>query len=242
MDSYETEVGVLESSLAKLRAHRWGVGTDMDALLVALSMDRGQQSIDAEKRKEFITKILAQQREQVHNVMECQMENYLLKYLSGGCDESDAEEIKEEQDKEDAELEAMTQELNDILQLTPQQKQEIQEATKGIEEEMKSIDTIETCLQDMLDNSWLMNHGVEEATAPFMAILNQGQVSKFLLWTDHNSDAIDRLDYLHAPPVSLNNHNPQQPQYQAPTFVFGVDETDDSVGTSNLHTSLPEYA
>jgi len=91
VDSYETEVGVLESSLAKLRAHRWGIGTDMDALLDALSMDRGQQSIDAEKRKEFITKILAQQREQVHNVMECQMENYLLKYLSGGCEESDAE-------------------------------------------------------------------------------------------------------------------------------------------------------
>jgi len=61
-----------------------------------------------------------------------------------------------------------------------------------------------------------MNHPVEEITQQFMSILNTGQMSKFLLWTDHNAEAIDQLDYVNAPPASST-------PAQSPTFVFGTD-------------------
>ena len=61
-----------------------------------------------------------------------------------------------------------------------------------------------------------MNHHVEECTQQFISILNPGQMSKFLLWTDHNSEAIDQLDYVNAP---LSSSLPAQ----SPTFVFGTD-------------------
>lgn len=58
-----------------------------------------------------------------------------------------------------------------------------------------------------------------------MSMLNPGQMSKFLLWTDHNSEAIDQLDYVNAPPASA-------PPSSAPTFVFGTDDCghDDGAG------------
>jgi hypothetical protein len=226
VDSYEAEVGVLETSLAKLRDHRWGIGTDINALLEALSMDRGQQKMDPEKRKELITSILTQQSEQVHNVLECQMENYLLKLLA-------SDDLDTEEDKEFSE---MTNELKDVLQLTPQQCQKLRESTKGIEEEMKAIDTIESCLSELLNNSWLMNQGVEESTEPFMSILNQGQISKFLLWTDHNSDAIESLDYLHVSPSSptQSQHQNQVAKEKEPTFFFGVDEAEDTTAPASV--------
>ena len=69
----------------------------------------------------------------------------------------------------------------------------------------------------MLHNSWLMNEGVEACTKEFTSILNTGQMSKFLLWADHNGDGIDALDYVNAPSAS------DMPS-QSPTFVFGMDE------------------
>ena len=47
--------------------------------------------------------------------------------------------------------------------------------------------------------------------------INTGQVSKFLLWSDHNSEAIDQLDYVMAPSSSA-------PPGNGPMFVFGVDD------------------
>jgi hypothetical protein len=55
---------------------------------------------------------------------------------------------------------------------------------------------------------------VDEVASQFTSILNPSQMSKFLLWTDHNADAIDKLDYVNVG-VGLEN---------APVFEFGVDE------------------
>ena len=97
VESYEGKVGVLESSLAKLRQHRWGVGSNPEALLEALSMDRGQQTIDSEKRKELITSILTQQREQVRNVMDCQLENMVLGFVARHDGGGGQEDVKVEE-------------------------------------------------------------------------------------------------------------------------------------------------
>ena len=58
VDTYEGEVGVLEAALAKLQAHSWGSDHDHEALLEALSMDRGQQPLPPEKRQSLIHDIL----------------------------------------------------------------------------------------------------------------------------------------------------------------------------------------
>ena len=261
MDSYEGEVGVLETSLSKLRAHRWGVGADAEALLDALSMDRGQQTIDPQKRKELISSILHQQREQVRNVMECQMENMVLGWIANyhpshhnrqqpqqqqqpqdddktmsGADagggtpndantnntnttmiKKEADDVMDEKQEDDTQLESLAMELNEMLQLTPSQKEQLRKTTEGIEEERQAIETVDACLTAMMSNSWLMNHGVEECTEQFTSILNSSQMSKFLLWADHNSEAIDTLDYVNAPPASA-------PPAQGPVFVFGMDD------------------
>ena len=63
VDSYEGEVGILESALSKLRSHQWGSDIiDHEVLIEALSMERGQQPLTPEGRRELIQSILNQQR------------------------------------------------------------------------------------------------------------------------------------------------------------------------------------
>lgn len=224
VDSYEGEVGVLESSLSKLRSHRWGAGADNEAILDALSMERGQQNIDAAQRRDLIQSILAQQREQVANVMECQLENMVLGWIAGRGERVDEERVdeeaklkREEGTADDDEAEQLAKELEDVLRLTPDQRSRLVTATDGVEAERRAIETVDSCLESMMAHSWLSNAGVEECAEQFMGILNPGQVSKFLLWTDHNSESIDKLDYVRAPPAGA-------PPQNEPTFVFGMDD------------------
>ena len=241
MESYEAEVGVLEASLSKLRAHEWGIGIDSDALLEALSMDRGQQKIDSTKRKELITSILTQQKEQVHNIMDCQLENMVLGWIArhgeegndidgGGIDAdkqmmdvSNGDNVAGDSLDEDN-LDEMANELNEILQLTPEQKKQLQKATEGVEEERKAIEVVDTSLSALLSNPWLMNNGIEECMNQFTSIMNPTQMSKFMLWADHNAEAIDQLDYVNAPAANA------QPS-ASPSFVFGIDDA--PVGDDN---------
>uniref|UniRef100_A0A7S3Q0S8 BZIP domain-containing protein n=2 Tax=Chaetoceros debilis TaxID=122233 RepID=A0A7S3Q0S8_9STRA len=219
VESYEAEVGVLESSLSKLQGHRWGVGADSEALLEALSMDRGQQQIDKAKRTELITSILSQQREQVRNLMDCQLENMVLGWVSQHGEIGGPSDAGQPQDPStQAELDELALELNDVLNLSPDQKSELQSASHGMEEERKAIETIYTSLTALMSNSWLMNSGIEECTEQFTSILNPTQMSKFLLWADHNSEAIDQLDYVNAPPANAQPNS-------SPTFAFGIDES-----------------
>jgi hypothetical protein len=209
--------------LAKLKAHEWGVGADTDTLLEALSMDRGQQKIDAQKRKELITSILAQQREQVRSLMDCQVENMTLAWIAQHGDNGDevangAGDADMDDPSTKAELDDLASELNQILDLSPEQKSQLQGSTEGIEEERQAIQVIDESLTALISNPWLMNRGIEECTDQFTEILNPTQMSKFLLWADHNSESIDQLDYVNAPSANaLPSANP--------TFAFGIDET-----------------
>lgn len=224
VESYEAEVGVLESSLGKLKAHKWGVGGDASAVLEALSMDRGQQKIDSEKRKELITSILGQQREQVRSLMDCQLETMILgriaQYDPNGV-ESNGDETAADSNMMDSklktEMDELSAELNQILDLTPEQKEKLRNSTKGLEDERRAIEVIDESLLALMSNSWLFNNGIEQCTDQFTEILNPTQVSKFLLWADQNSEAIDQLDYVNAPPANAAPN-------ASPTFVFGIDE------------------
>ena len=83
VESYEEQVTVLEQALTKLQSHTWGGDdTNNSALLEALSMERGQQPLTAEKRREVVQQILNQQREQVQNLMDIQMEGWMLRWLA----------------------------------------------------------------------------------------------------------------------------------------------------------------
>ena len=224
MESYEAEVGVLEASLSKLRAHKWGIGTDSDALLEALSMDRGQQKIDSDKRKELITSILSQQKEQVQTIMDCQLENMILGWIARHGEEDDNNNVetdkvikKEEGENYEDELNALAEELNSVLQLTPEQKKQLQKATEGVEEERKAIEVVDTSLSALLSNPWRMNNGIEECMNQFTSLMNPTQLSKFMLWVDQNAESIDQLDYVNAPPAD------DQPT-TGPMFVFGIDD------------------
>jgi hypothetical protein len=76
----------------------------------------------------------------------------------------------------------------------------------------------------MLENEWLLNEGVQGITDQFTSILHKNQLSKLLLWTDANVEAIDQLDHVQV-----------QPLQGAPIFMFGVETTpggDDDDGRS----------
>lgn len=213
VDSYEGEVGVLEASLSKLRSHQWGSSdsNNHEALIEALSMERGQQPLTAEKRRELISSIVSQQREQVANLLDCQLESWILSELANAQTGSSSNVSQN-----DPELEELTSELQSVLSLTPEQLARIQNSSKGDSCEIKDLYTIDDCLKSIQDNNWLLDEGVDEISGQFTSILNPAQLSKFLLWSDHNADAIEKLDYVN---VGANNIVDG-----GPVFEFGIDE------------------
>ena len=227
MDAYETEVGILEKTLQQLKAHEWGVpmtgpgsaaaNSNMEkshqSLLEALCMDRGQQVISSEQRAQQCQDILEQQLEQMELMRQVQFEQQLLAQLAvspggGGGENKD----------EDPELVEMAQELSSILALTDEQKAQLHENSRGLDDEMMALDTVFSSLVMMKENEWLLNQGVQDITDQLTSILHKNQMSKFLLWADANAEAIDQLDHVHAAPKNA-------PHPQGPIFTFGVETT-----------------
>ena len=212
VDSYEGEVGILESSLSKLRSHMWGNNTnnvvDDNALIEALSMERGQQPLTSEKRKELIQSIVMQQREQVGNLLECQLENWILCQTAAAANNDNEGKVNDE-------MAEVTSELQSLLQLTPEQCARINQSSVGCDNEVQDLFTVDSCLQSIHLNQWLLDGGVDEVAEPFTSILNPTQQSKFLLWSDHNTEQIESLDYVN---VQLAGEG------GGPVFEFGVDE------------------
>lgn len=208
MDAYETEVGILEKTLKQLKAHEWGRDDNHTALLDALGMERGQQAIPADQRASVIRDILNHQMQQVELLRQAQLEQECLAMLANSDENADDE---------------MVRELQDLLQLTDHQKQDLRTSSQGLEKEIEALETIAASLEAMKENDWLINDGVQAITDQFTSILHKNQLSKFLLWTDANVEAIDQLDHVQV-----------QPLQGAPIFSFGVESTpgDDDDGRS----------
>jgi len=217
VDSYEGEVGVLERALQKLKAHEWGKpGNHPDALIEALGMDRGQQPLTKAQRQEQIVSILNQQIAQVQYIQQAQLELRMLQKVVDG-------------DKDDE----MTKELAALLQLTDEQKHQL--STIGNKNDSKSMDTVLHCLHLLNSNQWLQNNNSEDmALEPLLHILHPGgQVSKFLLWTDANADAISQLDH-----VFCNNGN--NGNGNSPVFVFGMDDLNSGSSIQQQHAQAQQ--
>lgn len=207
VDAYETEVGILEKTLKQLEAHEWGKDTDdHKALLDALGMERGQQAISPEERNTIIQDILKQQMQQVDLLQQAQREQELLAMLVSS---SPGGENKYENSEEDIQ---MLRELENVLELTNDQKAELRESGKGLDKEVEALETVSASLEAMQNNDWLLNEGVQKITDQFTSILHKNQQSKLLLWTDANAEAVDQLDLVQV-----------QPLQNAPIFSFGVE-------------------
>jgi len=152
-------------------------------------------------------------------------------------------DIKKEEDEE--EEEAIAKELEELLCLSTEQKHQLVQATQGAEQEREAIRTVHTCLDAMHNSDWLLNKEVEETTSNFTSILNSGQMSKFLQWTDHNADSIDQLDYVRVAPETFNGGHDQgrsSSSEQHPTFVFGTDDCPQSLLGDHLCDEEPNNA
>jgi len=198
VDAYESEVGLLEQTLAKLKAHQWGQNPQGLALQEALSMDRGQQELSAKERQQAAMDILDQQSAYISQLQQALEEQYTLYQVAT----SDGPELEE---------------LRNALQLSPEQRQQIKEQhNAGWEEEWAALQTVQESLQAMRHHDWLWNNN-SSITEPFMSLLHKNQVCKFLQWADHNSDAMDELDGVRASASSEPPHGP--------VFTFGIDVT-----------------
>ncbi len=210
VESYEAEVGVLRSSLEKLEGHRWGRG-GVAELLEGLSMDRGQQAMSREDRVGLIRGILEQQYEQVDNLLGVQLEGLLLGMYgrSRGGGDAVGGEIGDMR-------EGIYKELDEVLKLTPSQIERLGRSSAEAAEDRKAAMTVEMCLRKIRESGWMQNETVEDAADRFMKILNPGQMSKFLLWTDNNSEQIESLDYVNAPAANAEVQ-------RTPRFFFGTE-------------------
>jgi hypothetical protein len=157
----------------------------------ALSMDRGQQVLGRDERHQAASDILEQQLEFIEMLEEMMQEQFLLHQV--GQDPALAE-------------------LKDVLQLTDQQVHALSESGSGWQEEWDALQTVKSSLQAIKDNNWLWNQGCTAVAEAFMGILHKNQISKLLLWADHNVEAIDELDGVNAPTAVA----------QGPVFHFGV--------------------
>merc|ERR1712176_1232295 len=201
-------------SLKKLQCHDWGSSDENhDCLLEALSMDRGgQQSLSIEERNNLITDILKQQCDQVDNLLDAQTEIMVLHWLTQMQQQSDEYSTDVTQEEKD-----MQTELEEILQLSDKQRTQLSHASEGAHNDYSSITTIQSCLNSLLENEYLVKSELEDVyIEPFMSIFHPSQISKFLLWCDHNSEAIDQLDFVTAPQEYDTDVGPK--------FVFGIEE------------------
>lgn len=209
VDAYETEVGSLEKTLTMLQQHEWGTGDDDAAALAeALSMDRGQQLLSPEERQQAATDILSQQLQFIQQLEDLMQEQYVLyeiarlRVRTGG---SEAEQQKL--------TEVEWDDLAEMLQLTDTQCQQLVHESTSWEDEWNALQTVKLSLQAMRDNHWLWNEGCTALTDQFLQILHKNQISKFLVWTDHNAEMIDELDSVHAKHTVADS----------PIFQFGID-------------------
>lgn len=232
VESYEGEVKVLSSCLEKLQNHNWGNGNNNnkghDILLQALSMDRGgQQHVNwsVEERNESITDVLKQQCEHVDSLLDVQSEFMMLSwFLEQQQGQQDQRDTIDDDEKE------VCAELEQLLQLSTAQKQQLNQSLNNkdnntsstVQSEYESLTTIKQCLTSLLENEHLINPAVDDHTNELMSIFHPTQLSRFLLWTDHNSDAIDQLDYVNANRAGVSSSGGDVGH--APKFVFGIDD------------------
>jgi hypothetical protein len=190
VDAYEVEVGSLEKTLAQLQQHEWGsLKSSSAALAEALSMDRGQQKLSVTERHQAATDILQQQLQFIEQLEELMQEQFVLHQVAQAT-------LQGSSDHE-------WKDLQETLQLSPDQCQQIMDQSTGWQEEWNSLQTVKTSLQAMKENNWLWNEGCSAITDQFLSILHSNQIS----------EAIEELDGLHAIPVVAD----------APVFQFGMD-------------------
>lgn len=219
VDAYEVEVGILEKTLQLLKEHEWGGPDDevkdggggntegrASALAAALSMDRGQQLLTAEQRKTTATDILQQQLVYLDQLESLLQEQFILHEIARMH-----LNISEKKDGEEDNFD----DLKQLLQLSEEQIVELHRASANWEEEWHALQTVKASLRAMKDNDWLWNEGCVETVDQFLQILHKNQISKFLLWCDHNVEAIEELD-------CVNAGRPESTD-PGPVFYFGVD-------------------
>ncbi|GAX28240.1 hypothetical protein FisN_27Hh110 [Fistulifera solaris] len=201
VDEYESEVKSLGSNLQRLKEHEWGNSDDPPSLLQLLSMERGQDDLDPAQRQEVIASLLSQQLQVVQQLQELMQEQYALYEVAT----SDSTEFEE---------------LASILELTSSQRNEIRAQATGWMQEWQALQTVEDSLINMQENEWLSKNGVPEMVEELYALFNKNQLTKFLIWTDVNREAIDLVNIVNA----VSNMGIE---HDGPVFQFGVENNCD---------------
>jgi hypothetical protein len=96
------------------------------------------------------------------------------------------------------EMAQIASELQSLLDLGPKQLAQIERCSRGCIHEVRDLFTVNDCLQSIHSNKWLLDEEVEDVAGQLTGILNQTQLSKFLLWSDHNAESNERINYVNA--------------------------------------------
>jgi hypothetical protein len=213
VDAYEQEVGILEKTLQQLKEHEWGGpgvassssssasmmdsnNNNASALTEALSMDRGQQVLDSAERRQAAQNMLEQQLQWIEMLEEVMMQDYVLHQVASNSRGTISTTTTDSNNNNSEPFEF--QDLQAALQLSDAQLEQLEESRIGWDEEWAALQTVKASFLAMKENGWLWNESVATVAEQFMSILHKNQINKLLLWTDHNAEAIDELDIVHA--------------------------------------------
>lgn len=148
------------------------------------------------------------------------MENWLLCSLVNPPD-NDAIIAADDPDGGGEEMARITSELRSLLNLDVDQLANIERCSRDVAHEVRDLFTVDECLKSIHSNGWLLDEGVDGVASQLTDILNQTQLSKFLLWSDHNAESIERLDCVNALGGGGGGDGGGD---GGPPFEFGVDE------------------
>jgi hypothetical protein len=157
--------------------------------------------------------VLDQQLRFVEMLEDCMREQYVLYLLSRETDE--------------------LSDVRDALRLSPEQCTSLADSVSGWEDDWSALQTVKASLKAMRNSGWLLSEKGNSVVEGFLSILHKTQISKLLLWSDHNSDSIDDLDFVNA------TIDPNPPS--CPLFQFGISNNPDCLldPSSGKATSEP---
>lgn len=180
VETYETEVSKLESSLNMLKSHEFGTGNAQE-LATALEYSSGEHlrhaQMSKEAKMELMARILGQHSCNTDAIRRSNAENQAL--IAVAVDNSE-----------------FSRALRAQLGLTPEQCQRLASLAVPTCQEARKLDAIRKCFSALRAHDWLYVPGIETVLHQSRNTMTSHQFQKFLSWSVENRASIDRLQFV----------------------------------------------
>ncbi|TDH65024.1 hypothetical protein CCR75_008426 [Bremia lactucae] len=177
VETYETEVSKLESSLKMLRSHEFGTG-NAQKLVTALEYSSGEHfhhaQMSKEAKMELMARILGNHSRNTDAIRRSNDENQAL--ITVAIESSE-----------------FSRSLRAHLGLTSEQCQRLASLVVPASEETRKLDAIQKCFSALRAHDWLYVPGIEAILHQSRNTMTPHQFQKLLSWSLENRASIEQL-------------------------------------------------